>query len=164
MRPPDRSTWMVGLRALFYVVVGVGALVVLVPPMIDELAPGPLFWLGVPVIVVGAALYLWTTWSFVNAGRGTPLPIDPPRELVIQGPYRAVRNPMALGFLLVVLGEAVAFGSWRILVYAGALLVAIQLFILFYEEPGLKRRFGESYEAYRRSVRRWLPRLSGFRR
>jgi tetratricopeptide (TPR) repeat protein len=105
-----------------------------------------------------------TPWDFVSRGRGTPLPLDPPRALVVHGLCWAVRNPMALGFFLILIGEAVAFGAPQILAYASVLFVVIHLFIVFIEEPDLKRRFGASYHAYCQSVPRWLPRLSALRR
>ncbi len=159
-----RSKMWVGVRACIYVVLGFGALVVGVPALIADPVPGPLFFLGLPILFAGLAIYLWTIWAFISVGHGTPLPLDPPRTLVVQGLYRVVRNPMALGFCLIFIGEAVAFDALQILVYAAVLFLVIHLFILFIEEPGLKRRFGESYEAYCQAVPRWLPRLSALRR
>ena len=161
---PFHSTIIVGIRACIYVALGFGALAGAVPALIADPTPGPLLFLGLPILFAGLAIYLWTTWAFVSVGRGTPLPLDPPRTLVIHGLYRAVRNPMALGFCLIFIGEAVAFDALQILTYAGVLFLVIHLFIVFVEEPGLKRRFGASYEAYCQSVRRWLPRLSALRR
>ena len=161
---PSQSTMLVGIRAFIYVVLGIGALVGLVPALIVDLAPGPLFLIGLLIMCTGLAIYLWTAWDFVLVGHGTPLPIDPPRTLVIHGFYRAVRNPMALGFLFILIGEALAFGAFPILVYAAVLFLVIHLFIVFVEEPDLKRRFGTPYKAYWQSVPRWLPRFSLLRR
>jgi protein-S-isoprenylcysteine O-methyltransferase Ste14 len=118
----------------------------------------PVAWAAVPVIAAGAVLYLWCAWNFAAVGRGTPGPWDPPRRVVAHGPYRWVRNPIYLAALLVVLGEAGLFGSLRVLAYAGVLAVCFHLFVAGYEEPGLRRRFGPAYLAYRHAVPRWIPR------
>jgi protein-S-isoprenylcysteine O-methyltransferase Ste14 len=118
----------------------------------------PVAWEAVPVIVAGAALYLWCAWNFAAVGHGTPGPWDAPRRVVAHGPYRWVRNPIYLAALLVVLGEAGLFGSLRLLAYAGVLAVCFHLFVTGYEESALRRRFGPAYLAYRHTVPRWLPR------
>jgi protein-S-isoprenylcysteine O-methyltransferase Ste14 len=120
---------------------------------------GPLLWLGVPLIVSGAAIYLRCVWDFAAAGRGTPAPIDPPRTLVVRGLYRYVRNPMYVGVLLVLAGEALIFPSRGFLIYILVFFAIVNLFILLYEEPALGRKFGESYMQYCRRVSRWIPRL-----
>ena len=121
-------------------------------------SPTPTAWPAVAVIVVGAAGYLWCLWMFATVGRGTPGPWDAPRRVVAVGPYRWVRNPMYLSALLVVLGETWLFLSLPLLLYTGALAVLVVLFVIGYEEPTLRRRFGESYVVYRRAVPRWIPR------
>lgn len=128
------------------------------------LAPGgaaraPLRFLAPPLWVIGLGMLLWCALDFVRRGRGTPAPIDPPRELVATGLYRFVRNPMYLGALFVLLGHAALFSSLGLLLYAGAVFLAFHLFVVLYEEPRLARRFGERYHRYRRRVPRWLPRL-----
>jgi protein-S-isoprenylcysteine O-methyltransferase Ste14 len=114
---------------------------------------------GVP-LAAGLAVYLWCAWDFATAGRGTPLPLDAPRRLVVRGLYRFVRNPMYVGVLLVILGQAILFASTTTLWYAVAVAVFFQSFVIFYEEPALFGRFGESYADYRTRVPRWIPRLS----
>ena len=96
---------------------------------------------------------------FVRQGHGTPAPMAPPGRLVVSGPYRAVRNPAYLTALGVLLGEALLLGSRAVLVYAGAMAVAFHLFVVLYEEPALRRKFGAEYEAFCREVPRWIPRL-----
>jgi protein-S-isoprenylcysteine O-methyltransferase Ste14 len=113
--------------------------------------------LGVSTMVIGGALVLWCILTFVFVGKGTPAYFDPPRRLVIQGPYRFVRNPMYLGAGLAVVGAAWFFWSWPLLAYAALFGVATHLFVIAYEEPTLTRKFGQDYAEYRRSVRRWLP-------
>jgi protein-S-isoprenylcysteine O-methyltransferase Ste14 len=117
--------------------------------------------LGLLLIASGAALYFVTAfWGFALRGKGTPAPIDPPKTLVVEGPYRVVRNPMYWAVAFVILGEAVAFRSLPLAELAIALFACATLFVLLYEEPLLKRKFGADYEAYCRRVPRWLPRLN----
>jgi protein-S-isoprenylcysteine O-methyltransferase Ste14 len=92
-------------------------------------------------------------------GDGTPGPWDAPARVVAVGPYRRVRNPIYLAALLVVLGEAWLFMSAAVLVYAGAMAVCFHLFVLGYEERTLRRRFGDSYAEYQRTVPHWVPRI-----
>lgn len=120
--------------------------------------PGPVAWPGVVFIGAGAALYLVCLWVFATVGRGTPGPWDAPRTVVATGPYRCVRNPIYLAALLVVVGEAWLFLSLPLLVYAGAAAILFHVFVIGYEEPTLLRSFGETYEGYRRTVPRWIPR------
>jgi protein-S-isoprenylcysteine O-methyltransferase Ste14 len=108
-------------------------------------------------MVLGAAILVRCIWDFAAKGRGTLAPIDPPRQLVVQGLYRYVRNPMYLGVLLLLLGETAFFKSIALLQYTLAWFIIVNLFVVFYEEPALRHRFGDSYERYFRSVRRWLP-------
>ena len=125
----------------------------------DTLPLGAARFLGIPLITAGAAIYLWCAWDFATAGRGTPAPIDPPKELVARGLYRFVRNPMYVGIALVLLGEALVFRSEALLLYAAVVFLFFNLFVFFYEEPALERKFGEAYERYRASVPRWIPRI-----
>ena len=113
------------------------------------------------VVAIGLAIALPCVWEFAWRGFGTPAPFDPPRKLVVSGPYRFVRNPMYVGFGLVLLGEAIVFpNSTRVLLALIVILwLAVSLFIIGYEEPTLRRMFGEDYQAYCRAVRRWIPRL-----
>lgn len=122
----------------------------------DSLIPGA--WEAVPVTVAGAALYAWCAWNFAAVGGGTPGPWDAPSRLVATGPYRWVRNPVYIGALLVVLGESWLFLSLPLLAYAGSMAACFHLFILGYEEPALRRRFGRAYLEYRQAVPRWIPR------
>ena len=154
------------LRALVFVVVLPGAVLVYIPNRI--LAAGsalPSFDLGwfklagwVP-IAFGMAVLVWCWVGFVAQGRGTPAPYDPPRQLVTGQLYRWVRNPMYVALVIVLLGESVAFQSLALLVYAGVVWLACHLFVVLYEEPALHRRFGTAYDTYREQVPRWLPRL-----
>src|SRR6185295_2774892 len=119
---------------------------------------GAFRYLGLVPIVLGAAIYLWCAWDFSVTGRGTPAPIDPPKELVAHGLYRWVRNPMYVGVLSVVLGEALLYGAPVLLEFAAVGFAFFHLFVVLYEEPTLEAKFGEAYARYRRTVPRWLPR------
>jgi len=113
--------------------------------------------LGALIGTIGAAVALWCVFSFALIGKGTPAPFDPPRRLVIRGPYRFARNPMYIGALLALGGTALFFQSIPLLLFCGGFLLCTHFFVVFYEEPTLHRTFGADYDAYRRNVRRWLP-------
>ena len=117
-------------------------------------------WQGAGMLVgaSGAALALACILTFVFVGKGTPAPFDPPRRLVVQGPYRFVRNPMYLGAGCALAGAALFYQSIPLLGYAGLFLLITHLFVVLYEEPTLQRSFDGDYEAYRRRVGRWWPR------
>jgi len=119
--------------------------------------PAPVAWYAIPLIAVGVAVYVWCVRVFAVVGRGTPGLWDAPRRFVAAGPYRWVRNPIYIAAVLIVSGEAWLFGSGALVLYAVGLAVACHLFVVGYEEPRLRARFGEPYEAYRRTVSRWIP-------
>jgi protein-S-isoprenylcysteine O-methyltransferase Ste14 len=123
--------------------------------------PRPLGWI---VVAIGAAIALPCVWEFAWRGLGTPAPFDPPRRLVVSGPYRWVRNPMYLGMGVALIGEAIVFPNLTvmILVMVALLFAIVTLFDMGYEEPTLRRMFGTDYETYSRAVRRWIPRLRPF--
>src|ERR1039457_1527558 len=101
------------------------------------------------VIALGVAIYLYTAfWSFAAIGGGTPAPIAPTKILVVQGLHRFVRNPMYIGVGLVIGGQAWLFHSLALAVYVAFMLLAAHLFVLFYEEPTLRKRYGEAYVRY----------------
>lgn len=113
-------------------------------------------YFGLIPITIGAAIYFWCAWDFATVGRGTPAPIDPPKDLVARGLYRFTRNPMYVGVLTVLLGEAALFASFTLLQYAAVVLLLFHLFVVFYEEPALNKQFGKSYRTYCAAVPRWL--------
>ncbi len=118
---------------------------------------------GTIPVVLGIAVYIWTIWDFICSGKGTLAPIDPPKMLVSGRLYRIVRNPMYIGVLLVLFGEAIFFVSLTLVIYAILIWVAFHLFVIYYEEPNLERKFGSQYSAYREVVPRWIPRLKHVR-
>ena len=113
---------------------------------------------GMVLGAAGAVIALSCIITFAARGKGTPAPFDPPRRLVIQGPYRFVRNPMYIGAGLALAGAALFYGSLPLLGYAAGFLVVTHLFVIGYEEPTLRRTFGEEYDSYCRDVSRWWPR------
>jgi protein-S-isoprenylcysteine O-methyltransferase Ste14 len=123
-------------------------------------------WLAAVPSVVGFAVALRCVWDFGWTGRGTPAPVAPPKRLVVVGFYRHVRNPMYVGFAAGWIGLWVVFGHASLLAIIAAIAVAVgvHLFVIFYEEPTLRKKFGADYEEYCRNVGRWRPRLRGSNR
>jgi protein-S-isoprenylcysteine O-methyltransferase Ste14 len=113
--------------------------------------------LGLLCIGLGAVLLATCIFEFARSGRGTLSPVDPPRQLVVRGLYRYVRNPMYLSVTIVVLGEALLTQSWTLGVYWAIWFLGANLFVIGYEEPTLRRRFGVSYDEYTLRVGRWIP-------
>jgi protein-S-isoprenylcysteine O-methyltransferase Ste14 len=113
------------------------------------------------LVLAGAALALWCVLTFARVGRGTPAPFDPPRRLVVSGPYRWMRNPMYLGAALALGGAALFYGSLPLLAYMAMFLIAANVFVRVYEEPTLARLFGSEYARYRDGVGRWVPKRPG---
>jgi protein-S-isoprenylcysteine O-methyltransferase Ste14 len=113
--------------------------------------------LGFVVLLAGGALVLETTARFALQGGGTPAPWAPPERFVERGSYRFVRSPMYLGVILLVLGQALLLGREILYAWAVVAWLIFELSLVTWEEPGLRRRFGASYDDYRRRVRRWLP-------
>ncbi|HZD96234.1 MAG TPA: isoprenylcysteine carboxylmethyltransferase family protein [Candidatus Sulfotelmatobacter sp.] len=114
---------------------------------------------GLLCIAVGIALLASCIWEFARRGRGTLAPLDAPRNLVVGGLYRYVRNPMYLSVTTIILGEAFLARSRSLVLYWVVWFLAANLFVIGYEEPTLRRRFGHSYERYTQQVGRWLPRF-----
>lgn len=117
---------------------------------------------GTLLVVLGLIMMSSTISSFIRIGKGTLAPWSPTRRLVIKGLYRYVRNPMILGVLLVLLGEALSLRSRNILIWAGAFFVINTIYFIVYEEPNLEERFGDEYREYKKHVSRWLPRLKPY--
>jgi protein-S-isoprenylcysteine O-methyltransferase Ste14 len=114
---------------------------------------------GMVIGAAGAVVALWCVLSFVAIGKGTPAPFDPPRQLVVRGPYRYVRNPMYIGAGTALSGAALFYESLPLLGYTALFFLASHMFVVFYEERILQHTFGQEYEAYCRQVRRWWPSL-----
>ncbi len=153
------------IRALTYSTLFIGFLLVFLPArvlawsgIVRPAGIGPAQVAGAILVAVGAALALWCIATFIVKGRGTPAPFDPPRQLVVAGPYRMVRNPMYLGAALALAGAALFYRSWALLLYCAAFLLITHLFVVGYEEPTLRASFGPAYLDYCRRVSRWIPR------
>lgn len=153
------------MRAVTYATLFIGLVLVFVPARIlsragiahTEIVGMPQV-AGMVVGAIGAVVALWCILVFALVGRGTPAPFDPPRRLVIRGPYKHVRNPMYIGAGLALAGAALYYRSLELLGYTGVFLIVAHLFVVYYEEPALKRSFGAEYSAYCQTVRRWWPR------
>ena len=113
---------------------------------------------GIVLIAAGVVVLLHAFARFVVEGIGTPAPIAPTQQLVVGGLYRYVRNPMYLAVGATIVGQGLALGQLVLLVYAAVFGVTVYTFVRSYEEPTLRRQFGERYEEYLRSVPGWWPR------
>jgi protein-S-isoprenylcysteine O-methyltransferase Ste14 len=114
---------------------------------------------GLVFIAAGVGLLISCIVEFARSGRGTLSPVDPPRQLVVRGLYRYVRNPMYLSVTAILLGEVLLTGSRALAIYWLIWFVVVNAFVVGYEEPTLRVQFGESYEEYLRTVGRWIPKL-----
>src|SRR5262245_54758240 len=122
-------------------------------------APSLLRFVGWSAIVLGGAIVVSCIGTFAAIGLGTPAPFDPPRRLVTRGPYGRVRNPMYLGGSLMLIGELILFGSRALALYGLVWAIVLYAFVVTYEEPKLRRTFGEEYERYCAHAGRWVPRF-----
>lgn len=153
--------FLVGLPALF---VGLGA-------RLDQhlrwvpAPPDPVtLMLGIPMVLAGLGLGVWSNYRLFTHGRGTPLPVMPTQVLITEAPYSCSRNPMALGAIVLYLGVAVLSRSMGAALLVGLASAALLAFIRFSEEPVLAARFGEAYRDYRRRTPFLVPRPPGLRR
>ena len=165
----NRSLWgsvFLAVRSLLWAVLLPGFIAGYVPWRFFGLSRlrlnllSPQHVIGLLCISVGGVLLASCIWEFARSGRGTLAPVDPPRELVVRGLYRYVRNPMYLSVTTIILGEALLARSRALLLYWAIWFVAANLFVTGYEEPALRRRFGRSYDLYTQQVGRWFPRLT----
>jgi protein-S-isoprenylcysteine O-methyltransferase Ste14 len=153
------------IRAITYATLFIGLVLVFLPAQVlSGVGVASPARLGAPQLagmIVGAAggaVAVWCILTFAFVGRGTPAPFDPPRRLVVRGPYGYVRNPMYLGAGLALAGAALFYESGALWAYAGGFLVLMHLMVVLYEEPTLRQTFGADYGTYCRRVRRWWPR------
>jgi protein-S-isoprenylcysteine O-methyltransferase Ste14 len=117
---------------------------------------------GLIIAVIGLTIMALTISSFITIGKGSLAPWSPPKKLVIKGLYRYVRNPMILGVLTVLLGEALGVWSKNILVWAGEFFIINIIYFIIYEEPNLEKRFGDEYREYKKHVSMWIPRRTPY--
>ncbi|MBV8198474.1 MAG: isoprenylcysteine carboxylmethyltransferase family protein [Candidatus Eremiobacteraeota bacterium] len=118
---------------------------------------------GLAFIVTGVPGLLDSFARFALEGLGTPAPIAPPRNLVVSGLYRYVRNPIYVAVVSVILGQALLFADRDLLVYGASMWFFFHIVVVAIEEPTLRQDFGAEYEQYRANVPRWLPRLAPWR-
>ncbi len=160
-----RTPWTFA-GALLFLVLAPGTVAGLIPYWLTGWRVEYPFWSPWIVRVAGAAMIAAGVGSsldsfarFVFVGLGTPAPVAPPSRLVVSGQYRYVRNPMYVAVVTIVVGEALVLGRGVLLRYAALLWLFFTLFVVLYEEPTLAKKFGPPYEAYRKNIRRWLPRI-----
>lgn len=150
--------------AIFVCFVGPGPVIGLVPYWLSGWQiPQPIAWwryLGLVLIVAGAYPFFDSIARFVREGQGTPEPLHPTEKLVVSGLYRYVRNPMYLGVITMITGQAVFFANLHLADYALIAWCVMHCFVLVYEEPTLRARYGEEYADFCRDVGRWIPRLT----
>lgn len=118
--------------------------------------------LGGMAIVIGFVLFSWCVGLFARVGQGTLAPWDPTRNIVVVGPYRFVRNPMITGVALMLMGQALLWGSWVMAIWACTFVLINHIYFVLIEEPGLEKRFGDSYRIYKTNVPRWLPQMKSW--
>ena len=155
---------------LVFIILGLFIVLILIPYYIIS-SPyhtllfeiGGFRYVGIVPIVVGVVIYLWCSSIFVFIGKSTPYPFDQTKELLITGLYRFVRNPMYIAGFLVLAGEFLLFQSKGLFIYFLVMFGIFNLYVPFVEEPRLLKIFGDSYGRYRKSVPRWIPRITPYR-
>jgi len=162
----DHRAWWASVGSLVFLVLVPGTVAGWVPYWLTGWhVHAPFFglqilrWGGTIFILVGLASLVNSFVQFALVGLGTPAPIAPPTKLVVSGQYRHVRNPMYVAVLLILIGQSLLLGSAAVVRYSLVVWALFHAFVLLYEEPTLAARFGPSYEAYRKHVGRWWPRL-----
>ena len=151
------------LRSLLWTIVMPGVIAGYLPWRFFGLAHAlidlrqPLDIVGLSFVALGVLLLAVCIFEFARSGRGTLSPVDPPRHLVVRGIYRYVRNPMYLSVTVILLGEAMVIRSSTLVAYWAIWFFWVNVFVVGYEEPTLRRQFGASYDAYTRQVGRWIP-------
>ena len=154
------------LGSALFLVIAPGCVALYVPWLLSRwhVAPAllgwaPFRWIGIALIATGLPILLDSFARFALQGLGTPAPIAPPHHLVVTGWYRYVRNPMYVALVAMIIGQGLLFGRTSVLEWGLVFWALTHLFVMFYEEPHLRRTFGSEYDAYRAAVHRWIPRL-----
>lgn len=149
------------LKTLIFTILVPGTVTILIPRWLlaaEQSEPIGVFrFIGLIPLSIGVAIYLWCAWDFATAGKGTPAVFAPPKRLVVHGLYKFVRNPMYVGILSILFGEALLLTSPFLFGYAVLMTTNFHCFVVWYEEPALTKKFGEEYRQYLASVPRWLP-------
>lgn len=162
----DRTENLIGTAAFF--IVAPGTVAGVIPWLVTHWRFGADASVGVGIaggvlIAFGLAILVECFLRFALKGRGTPAPISAPKELVVSGFYAHVRNPMYVAVLAIVFGQSLLFASAALIAYGVTVWFAFLAFVLYYEEPRLKREFPEAYADYAQNVPRWIPRLTAWR-
>ena len=149
------------LRALLAFLALPGAVAFVLPPLLAAVDPwrSAVLWHGILVMLIGVILLLWCVRDFYVSGKGTLAPWDPPKNLVLVGLYRYVRNPMYVGVITLVAGWSIFLGSPVLTLYTVALATGFHVRVIMNEEPWLSSQFGDEWARYSANVGRWLPRL-----
>jgi protein-S-isoprenylcysteine O-methyltransferase Ste14 len=150
---------ILALKNILFTLVVPGTVGVYLPLILSRGQGAATGWLPVLAIIffaIGGSIYSWCVFDFASYGRGTPAPIDAPKKLVRRGLYRYSRNPMYVGVLTVICGWAILYQSVAVAVYGIVVAGCFYSFVVFVEEPILKKRFGAEYEQYCAEVPRWL--------
>ncbi len=164
----ERPRSLVGpiLGTIVFVILVPGSVIVWAPwAMTDWRIAPPLLglealrWLGVLLFLAGVPVFVDFLVRFVKDGLGTPAPLAEPVNLVVTGLFQYVRNPGYVGVVAMIVGQALFFGAALVMIYAGAVALVFHLFVVFWEEPHLRRKYRVAYVDYCERVPRWLPRL-----
>ncbi|MEW6085584.1 MAG: isoprenylcysteine carboxylmethyltransferase family protein [Chloroflexota bacterium] len=154
---------MTVLKSILFLILAPGTVAGFIPLGLlrtgSQMQLGFLSYLAFPLWLIGIAMLVWCFWDFVQKGKGTPAPTEPPKELVVTGLYNHVRNPMYVGIASIIIGHFLWFGFWNLLIYTAVVVIAFHSFVTLYEEPNLRQRFGAAYEEYLTRVPRWIPRV-----
>ena len=154
---------MTALKSILFFILAPGTVAGFIPLVLlrtgSQMQTGFLSYLAFPLWIIGIAMLVWCFWDFVQKGKGTPAPSEPPKELVVSGLYNHVRNPMYVGIASILISHFLWFGFWNLLLYAAVVVIAFHSFVTLYEEPTLKQKFGAAYEEYLKRVPRWMPRV-----
>ena len=152
------------IRNLLFTILQPGLVAGLIPLWITGVRINNIFYevwqlhhyIGTIVFLIGFVIMLWCIVSFAVKGRGTLSPVDPTKKLVISGLYYFSRNPMYVGVILILIGEAIFFQSANLWGYLLFVFVGFNIFVIHIEEPRLRKDFGEEYKLYCQKVRRWI--------
>ncbi|NNC71005.1 MAG: isoprenylcysteine carboxylmethyltransferase family protein [Flavobacteriaceae bacterium] len=152
------------IRNLIFTVLQPGLVAGLIPLWISGYQLNTLFedvwqvqqYIGASIFVIGFVIMIWCIINFAVKGRGTLSPIDPTKKLVLSGLYKFSRNPMYVGVMLLLIGEAIFLGSTMLWIYVVFVFILFNIFVIYIEEPRLKKDFGKEYISYTQNVRRWI--------
>jgi len=154
---------MMFIRALIAFIMLPGIFSLIIPHFIAYFDPWKYdnqFISGLIIISIGLSIIFICVTSFYKTGKGTLAPWDPPKKIVVKGLYRFMRNPMYLGVVVLVIGWCVFYGSPILLLYTISLAIGFHIRVVRFEEPWLKKEFGDQWEKYHKNVHRWLPRIT----